>query len=117
MVRLNEIRHGELAMTSLPPATDAGLVYIGRIHTPWTDRFQCPRQGRLDGPICRIDIFEPWLPALDCITEFDRLEVLYWLHESRRDLLQQSIHLGHPGRARSYKSRGRCHRGGLRRHA
>jgi hypothetical protein len=40
---LNEIRHGKLAMTSLPPATDAGLVYIGRIHTPWTDRLQCPR--------------------------------------------------------------------------
>ena len=90
MVRLNEIRHGELAVTRLPTPTDAGLIYIGRIQTPWTHRLQCPRQGRLDGPICRIDIFEPWLPALDCITEFDRLEVLYWLHESRRDLLQQS---------------------------
>jgi hypothetical protein len=46
MVRLNEIRHGELAVTTLPPATDAGLVFIGRIHTPWTDRLVCPRQGR-----------------------------------------------------------------------
>src|SRR5262249_115562 len=25
-----------------------------------------------------------------CITEFDRLEVLYWLHESRRGPFQQS---------------------------
>ena len=90
MVRLNEIRHGELAMTSLPPASDAGLIFIGRIHTPWTDHLLCPRQGRLDGPICHIDIFEPWVPALDCITEFERLEVLYWFHESRRDLLRQS---------------------------
>src|SRR5215472_14452745 len=83
MVRLNEIRHGELAVTYLPPATDASLIFIGRIHTPWTNRLVCPRQGRLDGPVCRIDIFEPWVPALNCITEFDRLEVLYWLHESR----------------------------------
>jgi tRNA (adenine37-N6)-methyltransferase len=67
MVRLNEIRRGELAVTNLPPATDAGLV-LGRIHTPWTDRVLCPRQGRLDGPICHIDIFEPWVPALDGIT-------------------------------------------------
>jgi len=90
MVRLNEIRHGELAVTNLPPATDVSLIFIGRIHTPWTNRLVCPRQGRLDGPVCRIDIFEPWVPALNCIAEFDRLEVLYWLHESRRDLLLQS---------------------------
>lgn len=89
MVRLNEIRVGEEAIAP-PPATDAGLVFIGRCHTPWTDRLTCPRQGRLDGPTCRIEIFEPWLPALEGITQFERLEVLYWLHESRRDLVRQS---------------------------
>lgn len=89
MVRLNEIRAGELA-GPLPEPHDAGLVFIGRINTPWTDRLQCPRQGRLDGPICKIEIFEPWVAALDGVSSFERLEVLYWLHESRRDLLRQS---------------------------
>ncbi len=89
MVRLNEIRDGEESVMP-PPATDAGLVFIGRCHTPWTDRLTCPRQGRLDGPLCRIEIFEPWVPALDGITQFERLEVLYWLHQSRRDLVRQS---------------------------
>ncbi len=89
MVRLNEIRAGETVVEA-PPATDAGLVFIGRIRTPWTDRLQCPRQGRLDGPTCRIEVFEPWVAALDGITEFERIEVLYWLHESRRDLVRQS---------------------------
>lgn len=89
MVRLNEIRDGEEAVVP-PPATDAGLVFIGRCHTPWTDRLKCPRQGRLDGPLCRIEIFDPWVPALDGIAQFERLEVLYWLHESRRDLVRQS---------------------------
>jgi len=89
MVRRNEIRDGEVAV-SPPATTDAGLYFIGRIHTPLTDRLTCPRQGRLDGPVCRIELFEPWIAALNAITEFGRLEVLYWLHESRRDLVHQS---------------------------
>jgi len=89
MVRLNEIRENEVAVA--PPAvTDAGLVFIGRIRTPWTARLECPRQGRADGPTCRIEVFEPWVPALAGIEAFERLEVLYWLHESRRDLVLQS---------------------------
>ena len=89
MVRLNEVRSGEVAVE--PPArTDAAVYFIGRIHTPWTDRLECPRQGRPDGPTCRIEVFEPWHGGLDSIGEFERLEVLYWLHESRRDLVLQS---------------------------
>jgi tRNA-Thr(GGU) m(6)t(6)A37 methyltransferase TsaA len=89
MVRKSEIRAGEVSVAP-PPATDAGLVFIGRIRTPWTSRLETPRQGRLDGPVCRIEIFEPWKQALEGIAEFERLEVLYWLHESRRDLVLQS---------------------------
>jgi tRNA-Thr(GGU) m(6)t(6)A37 methyltransferase TsaA len=89
MVRYNEIRAGEVAVDP-PAATDAGLVFIGRIHTPWIDRLKCPRQGRADGPTCRIEIFEPWRAALEGIAGYARLEVLYWLHLSRRDLVMQS---------------------------
>lgn len=89
MVRLQEIRVGEVAV-ECPPATDAGLVFIGRIRTPWTDRLECPRQGRRDGPVCRIEIFEPWVPALAGIEQYDTLEALYWLDKSRRDLVLQS---------------------------
>lgn len=89
MVRENEIRPSERAVPA-PEATDAGLVFIGRIHTPWTSRMDCPRQGRLDGPVCRIELFEPWSEALEGIDAFKRIEVLYWLHRSRRDLVRQS---------------------------
>lgn len=89
MVRLNEIRENEVAIRQ-PSQVDAGLVFIGRIGTPWTSRLECPRQGREDGPTCTIEIFEPWTAALDGIEAFRRLEVLYWLHESRRDLVKQS---------------------------
>jgi len=89
MVRENEIRTNEISVTP-PEASDAGLVFIGRIHTPWNDRLLCPRQGRADGPICRIEIFEPWVPALDGVERFEKLEVLYWLDRSRRDIVKQS---------------------------
>jgi tRNA-Thr(GGU) m(6)t(6)A37 methyltransferase TsaA len=89
MVRENEIRHGEKAIEA-PPAQDAGLVFIGQIRTPWNSRMETPRQGRRDGPICRIELVEPWVEGLENIDEFEELEVLYWLHMSRRDLVLQS---------------------------
>ena len=89
MVRQNELRHAEVAV-STPPATDAGLVFIGVIHTPWTSRMMTPRQGRRDGPVCRIEVFEPWVPALEGLRRFEQIEVIYWLHLSRRDLVLQS---------------------------
>jgi tRNA (adenine37-N6)-methyltransferase len=89
MVRLNEIRPGERAV-ELPAASDAAIYFIGRIRTPWTSRLETPRQGRLDGPTCRIELSPHWAAGLESIAEFERLEVLSWLHESRRDLVHQS---------------------------
>jgi len=89
MVRENEVRVAEVAVEP-PAATDAGLVFIGRIRTPWTSRMEVPRQGRHDGPLCRIEVFEPWVAALDGLQHYERIEVIYWLHLSRRDLVLQS---------------------------
>ena len=89
MVRENEIRRAEVAV-EMPATADARLVFIGRIWTPWSSRMETPRQGRADGPLCRIEVFEPWVAALDNISQFERIEVLYWLHLSRRDLVMQS---------------------------
>jgi tRNA (adenine37-N6)-methyltransferase len=89
MAPVSDIRAGEVAVDA-PRPTDAGLVYVGRIHTPWTSRQETPRQGRLDGPLCRIEVFEPWVQALDSLAQSERIEVLYWLHQSRRDLVMQS---------------------------
>ena len=89
MVRENELRMNEVAVTP-PEAHDAGLTFIGRILTPWTSRMETPRQGRHDGPLCTIEIFEPWVAALRGVEAFERLEVLYWLDRSRRDLVLQS---------------------------
>ena len=89
MIRDKVLREGEVAV-DMPPARDAGLVFIGRIRTPWTSREMTPRQGRHDGPVCRLEIFEPWVPALKGVNFYSNLEVIYWLHRSRRDLVLQS---------------------------
>ncbi len=89
MVREYEVREGEVVV-ELPPATDAGLVFIGRIRTPWTSRLKTPRQGREDGPICRLEIFDLWKPALQGLDRYSSIEVIYWLHLSRRDIVLQS---------------------------
>lgn len=85
----HDIRPHERAI-DVPNPSDAQLYFIGRICTPYTDRKQCPRQGRPDGPECRIELFDPWGDALEGIEDYARIEVLYWLDQSRRDLVIQS---------------------------
>ncbi len=82
------LREGEIVIAA-PPAADAILTFIGRIETPWTRRADCPRQGdRVAGPVCRIHLDAIWLPALDGVEAHGELQVLYWMHQARRDLVR-----------------------------
>lgn len=92
MDRDRDIRPNEIA-APWAERIDAGLVFIGVIRTPWATRAECPHHGAADGPLCRIEVAEPWTAALDGVEAFERIEVLYWLHLARRDLVRQS-----PGR-------------------
>ncbi|MHA6346101.1 tRNA (N6-threonylcarbamoyladenosine(37)-N6)-methyltransferase TrmO [Roseivivax sp. CAU 1761] len=83
------IRAGETSI-SLPDPKDATLRFIGRIRTPFASRAECPRQGREDGPECRLELDPAWGAALDGVEAFERLDVLYWLDRARRDLVTQS---------------------------
>lgn len=93
-----DLRPNEVAVP-WADARDAGLVFIGVIRTPWTTRAECPHYGSPDGPLCRIEVHEPWAAALDGIDRFARIEVFYWLHLARRDLVRQS-----PGRDSATRS-------------
>jgi len=68
MVRRNEIRAGEL-MVEAPAPRDAGLISSPHPHALARPPAM-PAQGRPDGPTCRIEVFEPWVAALDGITEY-----------------------------------------------
>lgn len=83
------LRPGEIA-TGAPPPADATLAFIGHIETPWPTRADCPRQGDPEGPDCTLVVAPGWAPALAGIEAAEWLNVLYWLHLSRRDLLVQT---------------------------
>src|ERR1700752_120083 len=89
MIDESELREGEVAVDR-PEPNYAGLAFIGRIRTPWKSREEPPRQGHHPGPVCRLEIFEPWVPALKGIELYENLEVLYWLNRSRRKLVLQN---------------------------
>ena len=84
------LRPGEVAV-ALPPHADAGVYFIGTIRTPWRTRGECPKRGSPDGPICSIEIDGRWRAALTDLADHRRIQVLYWMHRARRDLVLQTL--------------------------
>jgi tRNA-Thr(GGU) m(6)t(6)A37 methyltransferase TsaA len=85
------IRDGEVSVP-LPDRSDAPLYFIGRIHTPWTERKDCPKnagEARASGTICTIEVDPRWAPGLKDVETCSHLVVLYWMDRSRRDLVVQ----------------------------
>jgi tRNA (adenine37-N6)-methyltransferase len=85
----NELRPGEVVI-ELPSRSDAGLYFIGTIHTPWHTRQECPKRGSADGPVCSIVVDERWRDGLTGLSAGRRIQVLYWMHRARRDLVLQT---------------------------
>jgi tRNA-Thr(GGU) m(6)t(6)A37 methyltransferase TsaA len=76
---------------TMPP--DAGLVFIGRARTPWTDRNDMPhnlRQARERGGGGRIEIAPPWRAGLKDLAAGSVIVVLTWFDRARRDLVVQA---------------------------
>lgn len=89
LIASDTIRPGELSVP-LPERSDAGVYFVGRIRTPWPSRADCPRRGDPDaGAACRIEVDPRYQAALDGLAAVKRVQVLYWMHEARRDLLVQ----------------------------
>jgi tRNA-Thr(GGU) m(6)t(6)A37 methyltransferase TsaA len=96
-----DIRPGEIAVP-LPEQTDAGVYFIGRIHTPWKSRKEAPknaREARERGAVCTIEVDPRWQQALAGVETCSHLIVLYWMHQARRDLVVQAP--AHYSRGRS----------------
>jgi tRNA-Thr(GGU) m(6)t(6)A37 methyltransferase TsaA len=85
----NALRSGEVAI-ALPTETNAGVYFIGTIRTPWRLRGECPKRGSPDGPICSVVVDERWRDALTDVARHKRIQVLYWMHQARRDLVLQT---------------------------
>lgn len=73
-------------------APDAGLVFIGRVRSPWTERSDCPknmREARERGRAAAVEIDAAYADGLAGLERFSHVVVLTWLHGSRRDLIVQ----------------------------
>lgn len=68
---------------------DAGLVFIGRIRTPWTKRDACPRNTMETEEICKIELKPEFQEGLQSIEGCSHLILLYWLDQAGRDLMLQ----------------------------
>ena len=88
------LRPHEVAV-ALPETFDASLYFIGRLRTPWSDRSQCPRRGDPEaGPDCRVELDPRWIEGLTGVEGRERIQLLYWMHLSRRDLMRQNPNFG-----------------------
>jgi tRNA-Thr(GGU) m(6)t(6)A37 methyltransferase TsaA len=82
-------RPGELTV-ELPARFDAGLYFIGTIHTPWKSRADCPKNPReAKGAPCTIDVDPRYGAALAGIEAFAQIVVIYYMDRARRDLVVQ----------------------------
>jgi tRNA-Thr(GGU) m(6)t(6)A37 methyltransferase TsaA len=82
------IRPGEVAV-DLPDKFDAGLYFIGRIHTPWIARKDCPKNPRESNAECTIEVDARYASGLKDLESCSHLAVLYWMHKAPRNLVVQ----------------------------
>src|SRR5665647_2891147 len=69
-------REGEQAV-ELPTKPDAGVYFIGRIHTPWNERKDCPRNARGSDAVCTVVLDQRFRPGLKDVETCTHLVLLY----------------------------------------
>jgi tRNA-Thr(GGU) m(6)t(6)A37 methyltransferase TsaA len=79
---------GEVTV-ELPEQPDAALYFIGRIHTPWKERKDCPKNARGSDAVCAIELDPRWGQGLKDLETCSHLVLLYWMDRSPRNLVLQ----------------------------
>lgn len=87
-------REGEIALPFDPAAiaADASVVFIGRVHSPWTSRADCPknmRAAREAGRPAAVEIDAAYGPGLEGLAAASHVVILTWLDRSPRNLIAQ----------------------------
>jgi tRNA (adenine37-N6)-methyltransferase len=90
----SEFRVGEerLAFDPTTIEQDAGIVFIGRIRSPWQSRAECPKnlaQARERGGGGSVEIAEPYRRGLLGLSRASHVVLISWLGQASRDLIVQ----------------------------
>ena len=90
MLEFKPLRLGEVAI-DLPDNYDAGVYFIGCIHTPWKTTTDCPKgsRARSEGAETTIEIFPRFAAGLKDLTLLSHAIALYWLHQAQRNVIEQ----------------------------
>jgi tRNA-Thr(GGU) m(6)t(6)A37 methyltransferase TsaA len=92
----DDLRAGEVRV-DLPEAFDAGVYFIGRIRTPFKSRDDCPKNAAESEAVGRIELDPRFAAGLRDLDLYSHVWLLYWMHQARRDLVEQvPAHLGRP---------------------
>lgn len=89
-----DIRDGEVRLAEDPAARspDAGLVFVGTIRSPWTDRADCPKNmaaARAAGRLATLLVDEAYRPGLAGLEGTSHVVILTFLQHAPRDLIVQ----------------------------
>ena len=82
-------RPGETTV-ELPDAFDAGLYFIGRVRTPWSDRRTCPKNSSEATATCTLDLDPRFAGGLKDVETASHLIVLFFMDRARRDVIVQA---------------------------
>lgn len=70
------------------------LIPIGVIHSPYTNREETPRQGRLSDKESILEIYSEFKEGLEGIKDKRHIIILYWAHLGKRDVLKTTTPFG-----------------------
>lgn len=70
------------------------LQSIGRIHSPYKQKGEAPRQGHLSRESMTLEVDPAFAPGLDGLQPGQLVVVLYWLDRAQRDILRTQTPFG-----------------------
>lgn len=97
-----EKRDGEISLATDPAAMvpDGHIVFIGRIHSPWKSRADCPKNmaaARERGLTATVEISEAFRLGLEGLGGASHVIILSWFHHAPRNLIiQKPRHAAEP---------------------
>jgi len=90
---MGEVRPGETVLPFDPgEEAAAGLAFIGRVRSPWTDTATCPKnigRARDTGRAAHVDLDPRYAPGLTGLAVGQPIILIYWMDRGRRDLIVQ----------------------------
>jgi tRNA (Thr-GGU) A37 N-methylase len=95
MADQSDVRPGEAGI-QLPGTFDTGVYFIGHIRTPFKTRDDCPKSTAQTRAVGRVELDPRYAAGLKDLGLYSHVLLLYWMHQARRDLIEQvPRHLGH----------------------